>query len=142
MKTVFVDSGLVTNVAMGIVSTTDHHLLVQDDTVVSVGWIINADGSFSPPEIPAEEKIASLETALRSHLDATCKDAGFDNYQSAMNWAGFPNPYQTTASSLADWIAACWSTHFQILSEINSTHVIPTISEYLEKLPKVGDFKS
>lgn len=107
----------------------------------SQGKIIKPDANGFPIAVDyeptAEEKIAGLEITLRNLLDSKSKEHGFDSYQSAMNWAGFPNPYQTQAHTIADWIAACWAEHFIILFEINSTHVIPSQSEYLARLPNL-----
>jgi hypothetical protein len=93
------------------------------------------NGEWLPYEPTAEERLGLLEPALRKHLDETCALHGFDNYQSAMNWAGFPNPYQVDAHVLAEWVAACWGVHFDIMSEIQSTHATPAVNDYLSRLP-------
>jgi len=96
----------------------------------------NWDGNtWQPYQLSVEEKIALLEPTLRNLLDTTCQKYLYDDHKSAMGWAAFPNDWQTEAQTLSEWSANCWSVHFNILSEINSTHVIPTVEEYLSKLP-------
>jgi hypothetical protein len=91
-------------------------------------------------EETAEFRIAQLETYLRTVLDRSCQDRGYDSYQSALNWASFANPYQTHAHILADWVAACWERHFGVLQEINShARPIPEKTEYLSLLPAVPE---
>lgn len=77
--------------------------------------------------------INQLENSLRQHLDSVCRAHDFDSYHSALNWAGFANPYQAHAQQLAEWVASCWSVHFAAITE----NPLPEVVAYLEKMPEI-----
>lgn len=81
----------------------------------------------------------AFNNAIQNHLDAKAKEFRYDNMMSARSYAGYTNPFQTEAQTLATWCADCWTTAGTIQSDVGAgTRPMPTVDEVLAELPVYG----
>lgn len=99
------------------------------------------DGVFTPPtpEQPtAEQKIQAAESAVQALLDASAKAKGYDDIQSASQYAALPigEPFQAEGAAFLLWRAKCWKKCYEILDAVNKkTRAEPTPAELITAMP-------
>lgn len=74
--------------------------------------------------------------AIEDHLNVTAQSFRYDNMMSARSYAGYTNPFQTEAQSLAVWASNCWVKAGEIEAAVEAgDRDMPTIDEVLAELP-------
>lgn len=90
----------------------------------------------NPPKT-LEQQQSEISNAIQSMLDTKARELRYDNILSARSYAGYPNPYQTEAQSLAVWASDCWVKAGQIEAEVLAgTRALPKAEEALAEMPK------
>lgn len=85
------------------------------------------------------QEVQSINNAIKTHLDTKAQEFKYDNMMSARSYAGYTNPFQTEAQSLATWCANCWATAGTIKADVETgTRPMPTVNEVLAELPVYG----
>ena len=74
---------------------------------------------------------AEIELAIQSMLDTKARELRYDNMMSARSYAGYVNPFQAEAQSLAVWCAECWKK----TGELEATGNVYTVEEVLAQMP-------
>jgi hypothetical protein len=84
----------------------------------------------------SEEMQQNISNEIQRLLDTTAQSMRYDNILSARSYAGYSNPFQAEALSLAAWSAACWAKAGEIQhAVIDATRVMPTVDEALAEMP-------
>ena len=117
----------------------DQSFLVQDS------WTLLTDEEFqaivNPPLTEAEtlEKAQQdITSAIQTMLDTKAQSMRYDNMMSARSYAGYPNPFQVEAQSLAVWGADCWARAGQIDIDVsNGKRPMPTVEVVLSEMPEL-----
>lgn len=87
-------------------------------------------------EIQVEQSRAEMNSAIQSLLDMKAQEFRYDNMVSARSYAGYENPFQAEAQSLAVWASSCWVKAGEIEAEvIAGTRAMPTVEEVLAEMP-------
>jgi hypothetical protein len=85
---------------------------------------------LNPPKTDEQIK-AEIESAIQLMLDAKAKELRYDNMMSARSYAGFENPFQAEAQSLAVWCSNCWLK----ADELEALGTVMTVEEVLAQMP-------
>lgn len=90
-----------------------------------------------PPKTPEQDQQA-ISSAIQNMLDTKAQSMRYDNMMSARSYAGYANPFQVEAQSLAVWGANCWAKAGQIdLDVSNGKRPMPTVEEVLSEMPEL-----
>lgn len=89
---------------------------------------------------PLPELITTLskeyEKAVNAIIQVECANAGFDNIQSASDYAATDNPLALSSASFINWRAAVWIYCRDQLALVEAgTIPIPDLASYLASLP-------
>lgn len=99
-------------------------------------WL--SEGNTPEPEFSEAELLskvkAEIEQAIQNMLDDKAKELRYDNMMSARSYAGFENPFQSEAQSLAVWCANCWLK----AGELEALGTVMTVEEVLARMPVYG----
>ena len=90
---------------------------------------------LNPPKTQEQVK-AEITQAIQNMLDSKAKELRYDNIMSARSYAGFENPFQAEAQSLAVWCANVWAYMGDLESDVLNGAEMPTIEQILENAPK------
>ncbi|MCW8932177.1 MAG: hypothetical protein OQL19_18330 [Gammaproteobacteria bacterium] len=86
-----------------------------------------------------EQSKAEINNAIQNLLDTTAQSLRYDNMMSVRSYAGYVNPFQEEAQTLAVWASECWVVAGQIEADvIAGTRPMPTVDEVLSELPTYG----
>ena len=121
-----------------VVMSGDNYVLLRDKGVV-VAAEVELALTTQQNEIAVattEKTKTDLSNAIQSLLDTKAQEFRYDNMMSARSYAGYTNPFQTEAQSLAIWAADCWVVAGQIEAEvIAGTRAMPTAEEVQAEMP-------
>lgn len=79
--------------------------------------------TLADPEPPSVAYIiASIASAVQSHLDATAQSLGYDDIKTAVTYADEPAvpKFQAEGQSLRAWRSLVWAKCYQLLDEVTS----------------------
>ena len=80
-----------------------------------------------------------INNAIQNHLDTKAQEFRYDNMMSARSYAGYTNPFQTEAQSLAVWASECWVKAGEIEADVKAgNRPMPSVDEVLAELPVYG----
>jgi hypothetical protein len=87
--------------------------------------------------VPTPDEVQlHISNKIQCLLDTTAQSMHYDNILSARSYAGYSNPFQAEALSLATWSAACWAKAGEIQrAVIAGTRAMPTIAEAMAEMP-------
>lgn len=78
------------------------------------------DGSLIVTKKPKDQIIQAFESALDAHLDAAARAFRYDNRFTFAMRAGYVGPYQTEATTFAQWMDACNEQAYSILADVEA----------------------
>lgn len=83
--------------------------------------LVDSNPAPTPAEIEAA-KIKASEIAVQNMLDAEAAKKGYDNIQSASQYAALPvgEPFQAEGAAFLLWRAKCWAKCYAILADVKS----------------------
>lgn len=89
------------------------------------------------PTKAAPIKIKAAERAVQRLLDESALARGYDDIQSASQYASLPvgEPFQAEGATFLLWRARCWAKCYEILAEVEAGRAEPTIPELLSEMP-------
>ena len=88
----------------------------------------------------ATAQAESINNAIQNHLDTKAKEFRYYNIISARSYAGYDNPFQAEAQTLAVWAADCWVKAGEIEADVEAgNREMPTAEEVLAELPVYGE---
>lgn len=88
------------------------------------------------PTITPEQAQQAISYAIQNMLDTKAQSMRYDNMMSARSYAGYVNPFQVEAQSLAVWGADCWQKAGEIDADVESgKRPMPTADEVLAEMP-------
>lgn len=85
--------------------------------------------------------IASIESAIDSHIDTVAKDKGYGTVSmsptaACISYVGYPNIYQSEALAFGTWKADIWPVVHQIYADVQlGIRSIPSAEEMIAELP-------
>lgn len=135
---------------MNYFKNTNNQIFAYDDEQVAQGYGKDLtqitegekEAIINPPKSPEELlEIARTEmnNAIQNLLDTTAQSFRYDNIVSVRSYAGYVNPFQEEAQTLAIWASSCWVKAGEIEAEVtDGTRAIPTVDEVLAELPIYG----
>jgi len=97
--------------------------------VKSSSWVI---------DVAAKQKAQeqAISSAIEKMLDEKAQEYRYDNMTSARSYAGYKNPFQQEAQSLAVWAANCWLKAGEIEADVKAgNREMPTVEEVLSEMP-------
>ena len=105
-----------------------------------------ASGAFGPvaeyvaPAVVVPEITeADYKRAVQKLLDDMAKAKGYDSMLSAASYAGYVNPFQAEALSLAEWRSAVWTKCYEVLANVKAETIeAPSIEDLLAQLPTLA----
>jgi hypothetical protein len=81
-------------------------------------------------------KMLELSSGVQNLLDSKARELRYDNIMSARSYAGYENPFQTEALSLAVWASECWIKVGEIEAEVTAgIRAFPTLKQFMLELP-------
>ena len=109
------------------------------DYAAYLAWL--AEGNTpEPADKPTQVQIiASIASAVQSHLDATAQSLGYDDSKTAVTYADEPAvpKFQAEGQALRAWRSLVWTKCYELLDEVKSgTRGVMTAEEVLAELPK------
>lgn len=121
-----------------VVMSGEDYVLLRDKSVVAAVEVESALATQQKEIAVAtiEKTKTDLSNAVQSLLDTKAQEFRYDNMMSARSYAGYTNPFQTEAQSLAIWAADCWVAAGQIEADvIAGNRTIPTAEEVQSEMP-------
>lgn len=105
-----------------------------------LAWL--AEGNTpEPADQPTQVQIiASIASAVQSHLDAAAQSLGYDDIKTAVTYAEEPAvpKFQAEGQALRAWRSQVWAKCYELLDEAKSgTRSAMTAEEVLTELPKL-----
>jgi len=79
----------------------------------------------------AEQVKAEITSAIQAMLDTKAQSLRYDSMMSARSYAGYINPFQAEAQSLAVWCTQCWIK----AGELEVVGTVMTVDEVLAQMP-------
>lgn len=87
--------------------------------------VSDSDGAptlADPEPLSAASIIASIASAVQSHLDATAQSLGYDDIKTAVTYADEPAvpKFQAEGQALRAWRSLVWAKCYEMLEEVKS----------------------
>jgi hypothetical protein len=84
----------------------------------------------------AAAQTQAINSAIQNHLDNKAQEFRYDNIMSARSYAGYDNPFQVEAQSLAVWASNCWVKAGEVEADVLAgARDMPTPEEAIAELP-------
>lgn len=114
---------LIPDDAVKISPTTHSALLAGQAEGKRIVSDSNGAPTLADPEPPSEAFIiASIASAVQSHLDATAQSLGYDDIKTAVTYADEPAvpKFQAEGQALRAWRSLVWDKCYEMLDEVKS----------------------
>lgn len=105
--------------------TAEEHIALLVGQSKGKRIVSDSDGAptLADPEPLSEASvIASIASAVQSHLDATAQSLGYDDIKTAVTYADEPAvpKFQTEGQALRAWRSMVWAKCYEVLEEVKS----------------------
>jgi len=126
-----VENGVVTNVVLSDSALAPNWYLADN---VDIGWVLNSDGSFSPPEKTPEESQAELVAGTQNRLDSFARTRSYDDIISACTYENSTVPqFAAEGQYCVQARDETWIALYEILDEVAAgTRPMPASFEEIE----------
>jgi hypothetical protein len=100
------------------------------------GQIDTSEALSNIATIEKNSKLTEFSSTIQNLLDSKAQEHRYDNMMSVRSYAGYENPFQEEAQSLAVWASNCWVKAGEIEAEVSSGNIeVPTVEEVLAQMP-------